>query len=101
MAEKRKEIGLPAEMQEIKRFAKKIGIEYDENQKDKVVLSELLTRIAESVRPEAKEFCKSFKQIRWRIIEEAIKDRSNLIKWLYEEQGERRFDAANRLFLVL
>lgn len=24
-----------------------------------------------------------------------------LIQWLYEEQGERRFDAANRLFLIL
>ena len=24
-----------------------------------------------------------------------------MIKWLYEQQGERRFDSANRLFLIL
>lgn len=30
-----------------------------------------------------------------------MKNKKELIKWLYEEQGERRFDSANRLFLVL
>lgn len=28
-------------------------------------------------------------------------DPGALIKWLYEEQGVRRFDASNRLFLIL
>jgi len=35
------------------------------------------------------------------MIQEVIEEPQRLIKWLYEEQGERRFDAANRLFLVL
>jgi len=30
-----------------------------------------------------------------------MKNPAELIKWLYEEQGERRFDAANRFFLIL
>ena len=35
------------------------------------------------------------------MIQKVIKEPQKLVKWLYEEQGERRFDAANRLFLVL
>lgn len=101
MAEKRKAAKLPTEIQEVKRFAKDLGIKYDREQKEKAIFSELLVRIAESNKPEAKEFYKKFNQTRWTIIQEAVKDRSSLIKWLYEEQGERRFDAANRLFLVL
>jgi len=32
---------------------------------------------------------------------EAIQQPSLLAKWLYENQGERRFDSSNRLFIVL
>jgi len=35
------------------------------------------------------------------IILSTIKNPKELIKWFYEEQGIRRFDAANRFFLVL
>jgi hypothetical protein len=101
MAKQRKEAGLPTELQEVKRFAKSAGIEYDRSQKEKVILSELLTRISESSKPEVREYSKKFDCERWSIIEEAINNYRGLIKWLYEEQGERRFDAANRLFLVL
>jgi len=101
MAERRKIAGLPAEIQEVKRVAKSIGIKYNREQKEKAIFSELITRIAESSKSEAKEFYKNFNQTKWSIIRETIKNHSNLIRWLYEEQGERRFDAANRLFLVL
>lgn len=36
-----------------------------------------------------------------KLIQEAKTNPNNLIKWLYENQGIRRFDASNRLFLVL
>lgn len=101
MSEKRKEAGLPTEAQEIKRFAKSSKIDYNRNQKEKIIFYELLTRIAESTKKEDKEFYTKFNQKRWSIIENSIKNPGSLIKWLYEKQGERRFDAANRLFLVL
>jgi hypothetical protein len=101
MVQKRKEKGLPSEIQEMKRFAKSLKMHYNKTQKEKVIFSELLTRIAESNKPQAKEFYRNFNRIRWTIVQESIKNPSNLIRWLYEEQGERRFDAANRLFLVL
>jgi len=101
MAENRASAGLSAELQEVKKVAKNIGIKYDKKQKEKALFSELLTRISESSKAEAKEFYKNFTRTRWSIIERTIKNPANLIKWLYQNQGERRFDAANRLFLVL
>jgi len=101
MQTKRKEMGLGTEVQELKRFARETGIEYNHKQKEKPIFTELLTRIRESVTPEAKRFWKQFRNTRKKIIRETISDSSSLVRWLYEKQGERRFDAANRLFLVL
>ena len=35
------------------------------------------------------------------LVTEIETDSDDLIRWLYENQGDRRFDASNRLFLVL
>jgi hypothetical protein len=78
-----------------------LDIEYNKKQKEKFLFMELLTRIEENQEMKAKETLNKFKQIRWSIVEESIKNPQKLIRWLYEQQGERRFDAANRLFLVL
>lgn len=98
---KRKELGLSTEIQELKRFAREKGVKYDRKQKDKVIFIELLTRFKESVGPETKKFWKRFNEVRKKIVKDTIAKPDTLIRWLYEEQGERRFDAANRLFLVL
>ena len=50
---------------------------------------------------EVKKFWKQFNKTRINIIKNTIKRPSSLIRWLYEQQGERRFDASNRLFLIL
>jgi hypothetical protein len=41
------------------------------------------------------------KRFRLDVLSRCQDDPSSLIRWLYENQGIRRFDAANRLFLVL
>lgn len=101
MQMKRKELGLSTEIQELKCFARQKGVKYDRKQKDKVIFTELLTRFKESVDPEIKKFWKQFNETRKKIVKDTIAKPDILIRWLYEEQGERRFDAANRLFLVL
>ena len=101
MALKRKEKGLKPELTELKQIAKANKIKFDSTQKNKFLLSELLTRLSESHLEPVKKAISEFHKIRWEIIEEAMKNKKELIKWLYEEQGERRFDSANRLFLVL
>lgn len=101
MALKRKEKGLKPELTELKQIAKTNKIKFDSSQKNKFLLSELLTRLSESHLAQVKKDISEFHKTRWEIIEEAMKNKKELIKWLYEEQGERRFDSANRLFLVL
>ena len=98
---KRKQLGLSTEIQELKRFAHQKKIEYNKEQKDKVIFTELLTRFKESVDPETKKFWRQFNNTRKKIVKDTIAKPDTMIRWLYEEQGERRFDAANRLFLVL
>lgn len=101
MAASRKAEGLPTELQVFKRFVKTLGIKYNREQKDKILFAELMARVEESQKPEAKKFITEFRKMRWLMIQKVIKEPRQLIEWLYEEQGERRFDAANRLFLVL
>ena len=98
---KRKEMGLKSEVQELKTFADRQAIRYDTTQKDKAVFMELVTRFKESIEPEVKRFWIYFNKTRQKIIRDTIKNPYSLIRWLYEQQGERRFDAANRLFLIL
>ena len=102
MQVKRKEFGLSIEMQELKHFAHQKGVQYDKEQrKDKVILNELIARFKESTDPATVQFWKQFSRTRKQIIQDVIAEPSALIRWLYENQGGRRFDAANRLFLVL
>jgi len=101
MALKWKEKGLKPELTELKQIAKANKIKFDSTQKNKFLLSELLTRLSESHLESVKNDISEFHKTRWKIIEEAMENKKELIKWLYEEQGERRFDSANRLFLVL
>lgn len=42
-----------------------------------------------------------FHRIRREIINDTIQNPRELIIWLYQEQGPRRFDSANRFFLIL
>lgn len=98
---KRKELNLRPELTELKKFARQQNIPYDKNANDKDIFSELLTRISEDTSKESKEFIERFHRIREEIILDTIENPEELIKWFYEEQGIRRFDAANRFFLVL
>jgi len=98
---KRNELGLSSEFTDLKRFAREHAIHYDRNANSDEIFSELLTKISEDSSNEAKEFIKYFHKTREEIILDTIKNPTELIKWFYEEQGIRRFDAANRFFMVL
>ena len=101
MSKRRKADGLRTELQVMKQFATTLNLRYDTSQKDKILFSELLARISESTNSRAQQFATKFKKERWSIIKQALEKPQELITWLYENQGERRFDAANRLFLIL
>lgn len=98
---KRKERDLKPELTELKKFAKEQGIHFEKEAKDDDIFAELMAKITEDTSEEAKEFIKNFHETRREIIEESRKNPVEIMKWLYEEQGIRRFDAANRFFLML
>lgn len=98
---KRKEKGLRPELTELKAFARINNISYDRNASDDEVFNELLLKITEHPSESSKEFIAKFHLIRKEIISETIQNPKALLTWFYENQGVRRFDAANRFFIVL
>lgn len=98
---KRRELGLRPELTELKRFARTHGIYYDRDAKPREIFTELITKISESTSIEAKEFISNFRGERRQIVLETMDNPQSLVRWLYEKQGVRRFDAANRFFLIL
>jgi septum formation topological specificity factor MinE len=98
---KRKERGLNSELQELKSFAKKNKIKFNQDANPKELFIELYTRISEDYSRTAQSFIKNLQNERKSIIQSSTKKPKELIKWLYESQGIRRFDAANRFFIIL
>jgi len=98
---KRQQRGLRPELTELKTFARANEINFDRNATDDEIYNELLTRITESPSEVAQNFIRDFHQTRREIINETIQNPNELIIWFYENQGTRRFDAANRFFVVL
>jgi hypothetical protein len=98
---KRQQRGLRPELTELKAFARQNNIAYDRNTSDDDIFSEILLRITESPNQNAQDFISQFHQTRREIINETIANPNELIVWFYENQGTRRFDAANRFFIVL
>jgi hypothetical protein len=65
------------------------------------LLEDLWSKVKDCPDTEAKALIDSLKARRLAILDNAIANPANLITWLYENQGVRRFDASNRIFLVL
>lgn len=101
MKEKRSQRGLRPELTELKAFARQNNINFDRTASDGEIFEELILRITESPNPTSQIFIQQFHQIRRDIINETIANPRELIVWFYENQGTRRFDAANRFFIVL
>lgn len=82
----------------LKAKAKSFGIKVDSQTAEEqqiYTLSEKLSSLGHE------DVIDELKEIKAKIVESAQNNPTNLIKWLYENQGEMRFGAENRLFLVL
>ncbi|MDR3182750.1 MAG: hypothetical protein LBT89_07510 [Planctomycetaceae bacterium] len=98
---KRKEGGLPVELTFLKNRAKAAGISFDSKAKPNGIQYEII----EKMKDRNDAFCgKVLAQLQSEtltILDEARNNPKILAKWLYENQGEMRFGAENRLFLIL
>lgn len=98
---KRSAAGDKPELTLLKQQARAVSVAIDSKMNDSDLLAHLWNVIADQPDIASKNLAKSLRDYRKNIVDQIIKDPIELIKWLYENQGERRFDASNRIFLVL
>lgn len=99
--EKRKNSSLRPELTLLKRFVRSQNIPFDANMADARLLEDLWEKVSDHPSDEATALIFALKEFRDTLVDECVADSGELTKWLYENQGVRRFDASNRLFLIL
>ncbi len=93
--------GYGNELTKLKRICRELEIYIPADLKDKALKLHLYNKVSEDQRAEARDFITELKEQKRIIIQEAEDNPTELKKWFYENQGEARFDASNRFFLVL
>ncbi len=99
--EKRRAEGLRPETTLLKRFCRQHAIHFDHDLPDARLREDLWAKVSDHPSESASQLIADLKGKRIEYLDEAVGDPVELIRWLYENQGLRRFDASNRLFLVL
>ena len=82
----------------LKKECKNLGISCDTKASESQQIYTLTEKLREIGRSDV---LKKLEDTRYQIIEEAQKNPIELIRWLYENQGEMRFGAENRVYLIL
>lgn len=97
----RKSHGLRPELTLMKRLARKLNVRFEESVGASVLLPDLWRKLDDDPTDYARELISELQECREALLNECIANPALLARWLYENQGLRRFDASNRLFLVL
>lgn len=97
----RKSNDLQPELTVMKRECRDLNINFDQSLPDSVLIPDLWQKLDDHPNPITSELITELQDCRVNLLQEAIENPELLVRWLYENQGVRRFDASNRLFLVL
>lgn len=97
----RKSQSLRPELTLLKQVARQLDIAFEKSSSPSVLLPDLWRKIDDHPSSIAQELISELQSYREKILNESMQNPEVLIRWLYENQGVRRFDASNRLFLVL
>ena len=97
----RKSDDLRPELTLLRQTARQLNIDFENTASKSVLLPDLWRKIDDHPSPIAEELISELQNYREKILSESMQNPEMLIRWLYENQGVRRFDASNRLFLVL
>jgi hypothetical protein len=97
----RKKAGLKPEIAELKAAAKQAGIPIESAGRQKDLYHELVERLKDSANTHGHQVIAAIQDFRRQLAYACQHNPRPLIQNLYEEQGEMRFDASNRLFLIL
>lgn len=99
VAHRRKEEGLGPELTLLKGYARKNSIPVDSNVGTARQLEGLWAKIEENCPHET--ITEELRSYRLEVTSKVEKSPEDLIEWLYKNQGLRRFDLSNKLFVVL
>lgn len=92
---------LRPELTLMKQMARQLNIGFDQSTADSALIPDLWRKLDDHPNEDASHLIAELQECRETLLNEAIDSPEILVRWLYENQGMRRFDASNRLFLVL
>jgi hypothetical protein len=101
IADSRRSSQLRPELTLLKQAARSHSIVFDPDLPDGRLLEDLWLKARDHPSSQVQHLIQELFAFRLRSLETCQQDPRTLITWLYEKQGVRRFDASNRLFLVL
>ncbi len=101
LKEKRQAADLRPELTLLKRASRTHGLPISTDLADAALLQDLWAKVSDHPSAECKQLIAELVNFRDALVTTIEHDPTELIRWLYENQGDRRFDASNRLFLVL
>jgi len=101
LSEKRKAANQRPELTLLKRAARENGLPIAADLANAALLQDLWAKVSDHPSDACSRLIAELQDFRNVLVTEIDQDPTELIRWLYENQGERRFDASNRLFLVL
>lgn len=93
--------GLRPELTLLKQAARRRSIHFDAALAEARLLEDLWAKLRDDPDAASQSLIHELRELRIGLIQQSQADPAGLIRWLYENQGVRRFDASNRLFLVL
>jgi len=101
LARKRLEADQRPELTMLRRVARRFAVPIPNDLSPGALLQDLWIKLSDHPDAECRDAVRQLHEFRDHLVESVKDNPTELITWLYEEQGFRRFDASNRLFLVL
>lgn len=97
----RKNYGFSSEMSLLKQIAKRYNLVFDKTDNDETIKYQIIQQIKDSNNKNLLLELQIINLQNQKIIDDIMRNKYVLIQWLYENQGDLRFGAENRLFIVL
>jgi len=101
LKQKRKVNNLEVEITALKQLAKGHNVNFDKKASEEQLKYQITEQLKDLQDPKINKELNKLLEENKEIIQNTMNDKTELIKWLYEQQGELRFGAENRLFLIL
>ena len=101
LKEKRRAANLRPELTLLKRVSRNHALPISAELAAAALLQDLWAKVSDHPSPDCRQLIVALADFRNTVVTDLEQDPEELIRWLYENQGDRRFDASNRLFFVL